>query len=262
MKRRLSLLLMLLVVWIVPVMAQDSVLNIVKFNDFSFGYDSAMATGVNIYQFPGDPLDLEGPGGPQPPYTSFTLYQALPVPEYAQVSAGEIRVYDIALMPDYSFYDQDYQQLLALLTDRPDLTPYMQVPGDMAMIVELPYLPIFAAGQAIRAQAKYVETDVVQGISYITAFRQDVYPFTSNEFLYTFQGISKDGSRYISVVVPVSTPLFPAEIAADFNMDTFFNSYNQYLTDSVTTINNATPEDFTPSPVSLEVMLQTFTFDG
>jgi hypothetical protein len=263
MKRRLFVLLVLAVLTIVPVMAQDSILNIVQFNKFSFGYDSAAATGVNIYQFPGDPVELEYPGGPQPPYTSFLLYNQLPVPEYPQAagSVAEIRVYEVERLPGYTFHEQRYQELMTMLTERPDLTPYMQVPGDMAVMIELPFLPVYPAAQVIRAQVKYVETDVVQGISFVTAFRQDVSPFMAGEFLYTFQGISKDGSRYVSVIAPISTALFPSEMPAQFDYEAFSATYATYLAESINTLNTATPEDFTPSPVTFEVLLQTFAFE-
>src|SRR5688572_8916922 len=96
MSRRMIVFLPLLVaLLIIPAVAQDSVLNTVTFNDFSFGYDSAVATGVNIYQFPGEPVDLEQMGGPEPPSTSFTLYNQLPVPEFSRESAGQIHIYDM-----------------------------------------------------------------------------------------------------------------------------------------------------------------------
>lgn len=85
--------------------AQDDGVNTVSFNGFSFSYPAALARKVEIYQFSGDILDADYPGGPQPPYTWFTLYQSEPAPGSVFNLAGEIRVYEAtaAYMPAYGF---------------------------------------------------------------------------------------------------------------------------------------------------------------
>jgi heat shock protein HslJ len=258
-------LLLVLLLAAFPALAQDtattSSVNTVAFNGFSFSLPSAVATNVNISQFPGDPTTLEQPGGPEVRHTQFLLYNNSPSPESIFDGAGGIRVYDTADFAGYTLAEQEFQNLQTLLAQRPDLAQHMVVNEDGTGST-LPFLPVFPAAQVIRARANYVTTPSLQGISYVTVYRQDVSPFISSEFLYTFQGISADGSRYVSAIFKLNTALFPAEIPPDFDFETFNAQFNQYLTDSIATLNNATPEDFTPSLATLDSIIQSFTLAG
>jgi heat shock protein HslJ len=121
-------------------------------------------------------------------------------------------------------------------------------------------MPVFPAGQVIRARAQYVETPAVQGISYVTVYRQDASPFLGNEFLYTFQGLSTDGTRYVSAIFPLDTALFPAETPTDFDYEAFIEGINDYFAESIAILNGASPDAFTPSLATLDALIQTFTF--
>ncbi len=266
MKSKLLILVLLLALCALPVLAQDTTqqagtINVVSFNGFNFTFDSVLATNVNISQFAGDPADLAQPGGPEVRHTQFLLYSQTPPPESILDAAGTIRVYNVADLTDYPTNAERFQQLQTLLNDRADLTPFMTVDVNAAG-TELPFLPVFPASQVIRARAQFVETPFVRGISYITVFRQDVSPFVNNEFLYTFQGVSLDGTRYISAIFRVDASMFPTEIPADFDMDTFTAQFQAYLTESVTQLNAATPESFTPSLSFIDAVIQSFSFGG
>src|SRR5690606_9659844 len=106
--------------------------------------------------------------------------------------------------------------------------------------------------QVIRAHAQYLDTGSLSGVSYITVYRQDVSPFVSNEFFYTFQGVSADGLFYVSARMPLTVSDFPSQIPADFDMDEFAAGFNDYLTESVTTLNAAAPEAFSPALGNLD----------
>jgi heat shock protein HslJ len=248
-----------LALFALPVLAQDSA-NAITFNNFSFSFDSSLASNVNITQFPGDPPDLEQPGGPEVAHTQFVLYTTPPAPESYFDAPIAIRVYRTADFGPYEFPSQQLQQLQTLLAERPDLAEFMVVPAEGTPGNSLPFMPVMPASQAIRAQAHYVETAGTQGVSYVTVFRQDVSPFTGDEFMYTYQGLSNDGAYYVSMVAQLSTDLFPAEIPADFDYDAFTATFTEYLTESVATLNAASPDDFTPSLTALDALAQTFTF--
>jgi hypothetical protein len=248
-----------LVLTALPALAQN-VLNLITFNNFSFSFDSSLAANVNVTQFPGDPPDLEQPGGPEVAHTQFVLYTDPPAPESIFDAPIAIRVYRAADFGPYEFPFQQLQQLQTLLAERPDLEPFMTVAADDMSANKLPFMPVLPAAQVIRARAQYVETSALQGISYVTVYRQDASPFTSNEFLATFQGISADGTYYVSVVARLNTGLFPSEIPADFDPEAFAETMNDYLNESIATLNAAAPQDFTPALPALDGLVQSLAF--
>lgn len=262
MKRNWIVVTLLLMLGVVPALAQDGTSNTVQFNGFGFNFDSALATNVIISQYPGDAPDLQQPGGPEPRYTQFNLYAQPPAPEAAFDAPVSVRVYRIADITAYPDSIQQVQALQNLVAQRPDLASYMIVNGDNTASTDLPFLPVMPAAQAIRARAQYVETPALKGVSYVTVYRQDVSPFINNEFRYTFQGMSNDGLYYVSVVFMVTAPDFPAEIPSDFDYDTFTAGFVDYLTESVGKLNNAAAETFTPSLTMLDALAQSFTFSG
>jgi hypothetical protein len=126
----------------------------------------------------------------------------------------------------------------------------------------LPFMPVFPAAQVMRARARYVDTAAVAGISFVTAYRQDASPFINNEFLYTFQGLSTDGTYYVSAIFRLMTDLFPSELPADFDYEAFAASLMDYFTDSTALLNDATPEAFSPSLTTVDAVIQSFAFGG
>ncbi len=244
-----------------PASAQTPGSSTVAFNGFSFSVSPAIASNLNIMQVAGDPTSLEQPGGPNVQHTEFVLYNGSTAPEDSFGGAGSIHVYNTASFAGYAEATQEYQALQNLLTQHPDLTAYM-IPDSGTNATNLPYLPAVGAAQVIRARANYVDTPSLSGVSYLTAFRQDVSPFTGSEFLYTFQGLSKDGAHYIAATFSLNTALFPANIPADFDENAFGQTLNDYMTQSIATLNGGQPSDFTPSLTDLDALVQSFSFAG
>jgi hypothetical protein len=135
----------------------------------------------------------------------------------------------------------------------------MTVEEDWASVNELPFLPMFPAAQVIRARAHYVETPSVSGVAFVTVFRQDAFPFVADEFLYTFQGVSTDGSTYIAALFPVEASVFPAELPSDFSYEEWSEAIPAYMNESIARLNEAAPADFTPSLDQLDQLLNSLT---
>lgn len=243
-----------------PALAQDTGANSVTFNGMGFQFDSALATNVNIRQFPGDPTDLEQPGGPEVAHTEFMLFNGMDTPAGWFDGVGAVRFYNSVDFAGYEFPSAELQSLQTLLADRPDLNQYMVASEDAS--TQLPFMPVFPASQVIRGQAHYVDTPELAGVAYLTVYRQDVSPFVANEFFYTFQGLSNDGATYVSATFRANVPAFPTEIPADFDYDTFSAGYMDYLAESIALLNSAAPGDVTPNINTLDALVQSITLSG
>ena len=76
------------------------------------------------------------------------------------------------------------------------------------------FLPVEeAAAQAIAARVGFIDTPELLGIAYVTGFRQDMFPFVRDDFLYTFQGLSADGQWYVAVNWVVRATMFPRRVS-------------------------------------------------
>lgn len=268
MKLRLLALLIVLALGATPALAQDGA-NTITFNGSGFSWDRALADGVSVIQYAGEPLDHEAPGSPQPPRTEFSLFRQIPwdqvpidemgYPGSDREGKGSVIVYRLADIAPYEFSQQQVEQLQALLAGRPDLAEYMRVSDDL-MAFKLPFLPVFPAGQVIRARAQYMDTSALQGISYVTVYRQDVSPFIASEFYYTFQGLSADGLFYVAAMFPLTIEGFPVDYPTDFDYEAFIARLNEYFAESIAQINAAPAESFSPRLEQLDAVIQSFTF--
>lgn len=232
--------------------------NTFSYNRFSAEIDSLLAQNINISTYPGDPVEY-GPGFSDAPHTAITLYNVLPGPEGQWDIVGGIKVYTMETLATYPFLQAQADALHVLLADRPDLSAYMAVQENVTANA-LPYVPVLPHGQIIRAKAEYVDTGLVQGIRYLTVNKADASPFLSDEFSYTFQGISADGKYYVAVTMRLMTSVFPAEIGADFNMESFLNRLQAYLAESVEKLNAAGADAFQPPLDTLDRMIGSFRF--
>lgn len=260
MKFKVFIMMVIVGLLTLPTLAQQTATATVGYNDFSFSYDTSLASRIDIDVFAGDDPSLEQPGGPEVRHTQFAISNSESTPSIFDAPLA-IRLYNTADFANYPNQQAELQQLQMLLDGRPDLSSYLTPTLDDASNT-LPFLPIMPASQVIRARAQYVETAAVRGISYVTAYRQDVSPFVGSEFYYTFQGLSLDGTRYISLIAHPNTTLFPAEIPSDFNYDAFVASFTDYLNQSIAALNNGQAADFSPALSVFDAVVLSVNFGG
>lgn len=260
------LLLALLALFVFPALAQDNTTYTITFDNFSFSYDTSFAARVDASQF--TPTDVTQAQF-MPPHAQFLFYTDLPSEDVTQVSAPdnfrpELKTEAPGVMRFFKLEDfGEFQQygvieLLRLLNERPDLTQYM-TPN-----TSLPFLLMVPANQVIRAHAQYVDVGVLSGISYITAYWGGEWtgPFSSNDLVYTFQGITADWQYYVSAIFVLNTDLLVAEGSPAIDTPPSSEGLVQYFADSIALLNNAVPEDFVPSITSLDAMFQSFMVAG
>lgn len=238
--------ILLILFSMLPAQAQQDTSKQITLENFGFSLNPDLATHINIVQFPGDPTNEIYPGGPQPPHTQFLLYTEPPAPEFPLQSLATITVYARGEMDGFEGHARAAETLEALLAERPNLSEFEQTRDSLSEIT-LPFLPLWTGAQAIRARATYVDTDALNGIAYVTVYRQDVAPFLDYEFIYTFQGLSTDGTRYVSMIMPVKATMFPDSLPTDFDFEAFIPTMTAYFAESIDLLNAASDDDFEPS---------------
>jgi hypothetical protein len=243
-------------------LAQDTP-STVSFNGIGFSFDPTLGTSVNIASVPAQSSAQAQVGVAAPAHTAFAIYGArTETAKTPRIESGPVvRVYSVADMSGFAEYSNALSSLQNLLSQRPDLTTYM-APTTNSNNLSLPYLPAAQAGQPLRARAVYVDTPELQGVSYLTGFRQDVSAFAAKDFWYTFQGISTDGAWYVSVVTPVKASMFPKKVKAKDNNFKNADQYTTYLTDAISKLNTGDDSAFSPPLTAIDALVQSITLSG
>lgn len=253
MLRKIIFTLGLLAVMTIPALAQD---HTIIFDGIRFSYDATLGNNVNIAQIPGDPVESAGPGFSDAAKTQFTLYN-LGEPTDSLFDTGGVRVYRMDELAQYGFLLEEVEQLQTLLAERPDLSQYARGIDDLSAGT-LPYIPVLPHGQILAARGQYIETKALQGIHYVMAIIAAQEPFSSQSFLYTFQGISTDAQHYVTVTFTLTTALFPENPVVD--PAEFQTQWPQYLTESIETLNAADAAAFTPDLSLTDALVQSISF--
>lgn len=117
-------------------------------------------------------------------------------------------------------------------------------------------LPASDLSQAMRAQVRYLEFDGGSGVRFLTHLTQEIRPLTASSFVYTFQGLTRDGQYYIAAYFPVTTTALPATPAdiTQAERDEFKRDYRAYA-DGIAQKLDAQPKSFIPALAALDAMI-------
>ncbi len=196
------------------------------------------------YAVPAQPATPWTPSGDEAPLEfglNFpTFGQAVGVPTET-VFPPRIRVYPVRSFEYYGF-DAELASLQGVLAQpNPDLSSYANVIS-AGPTPTLPFLPLVNATQVFRAQPAVVAFGNGQGggvggrgVRYLTFYAQGLVPITRRDVWYTFQGLTEDGSAYISVTFPVRIEDLLETPPADFNPP----DYAAYLQEQFELVHNA-----------------------
>lgn len=134
----------------------------------------------------------------------------------------------------------------------------------------LPFLPLFNAGQMFHSNEQFITFQNGTGIRFLTQYGQDISPVNNHALFYTFQGMTSDGSYYVSAILPVNAPFlveFPSPEyptppdGIPFDWEDW--EHAQAYMDAVTQKLNATdPAVFTPPLTNLDAMMQSLIVSG
>ncbi|MBZ0318552.1 MAG: hypothetical protein K8L91_19215 [Anaerolineae bacterium] len=233
--------------------------------DVRFVYPTELASSITETAVEAMPFEDGSPiYGSNPAHTEF-VFEDFPVVEETR-QLPMISIYPTADFEAFTIRDDDpfgygveLDTLTALLDERPDLTLYT----DPTLIttpdaLTLPFLPPQYAGQVFRTQAEYIPFDDGWGVRYITYFTQGIAEVREQDLLYTFQGISDDGSTYVAVQFPISSGLLPTEYDPDADLD----NYSGYMQGVAALLGEHDPELFDPTLPALDSLILSLSING
>lgn len=113
----------------------------------------------------------------------------------------------------------------------------------------------FNAAQYFMAQEAYLSFQNGRGIRYITQYGQDAYPVGYPNMFYTFQGLTNDGSYYVSAILPLSHPSLPDPDAVPLDQG-FYDRFQTYLEETKIQLNEQPAESFVPSLINLDAVIE------
>lgn len=156
-------------------------------------------------------------------------------------------VYDTA---DFRAVNPNAGEMLDRLQDLLDAQP--------AAPDTIPLLPIFNAAQMITADVEYLEFEGGSGVRFVTQYGQAIWPINNHDLFYAFTGLSADGSKLVTAIMPLANQALPDDpdevIAGD--MDEFAQGYEAYIESIEAMLDSASPGSYTPNLDLLDGMMR------
>ena len=153
-------------------------------------------------------------------------------------------------------FSAQVMRLQDILIERPDLEDYVDVSVDDEPALNLPHLPLKTEMQLFRVKPAYLETDKVVGIRYLAYYEADYGAPINDDLLYSFQGITRDGRYYVSVMVPVGSRQWPS-LQNSPEYRAYADMARQYIRETVRMLNRLDDEQYSPSPTDLDGLIDT-----
>ncbi|MGD8555673.1 MAG: hypothetical protein PVJ32_09565 [Anaerolineales bacterium] len=198
-----------------------------------------MAAGTSAVTVPADTSALGtdwavNPEYPQYGFTGYVLTNTFHNPE--------IRIYDVseyvAIAPSVSNVVSNLQQLLTTMPSDPQA---------------IPFLPIWNAAQMFRAKVAYLNFQNGSGVRFVTQYGQAFYYANNHDMFYAFQGLTNDGSCYVTAILPISNPALPNDGMPSGTISE--SEMNAYLNAIGPQISGYTDSSFLPEIGILDAMI-------
>ena len=150
-------------------------------------------------------------------------------------------------------YEQASEQAGLIIADLRALLD--EEPSDPESI---PVLPAFNAAQMIRTQIEYIPFQNGRGVRFLTMYGQAAYPVNNEDLIYVYQGLTDDGTKYISVILPVNHPDLQPTGANVPNGDwaAFNENFETYIAEMTLQINQYESNSFNPTLTVLDGLVE------
>jgi hypothetical protein len=223
----------------------------VNYEGISFSFDKNIARTIIPNFIQGQNLGEEHmPGDTYPSYVEFS-FETYAVSDHFH--DPKIRIYPVE---EYRIINTNATNVIDKLQQA-----LINKPGGSEMS-DLPFLPIWPAAQIFSAKIEYIDFQNGSGLRYLTMFGQAVYPIDNKNLFYTYQGITDDGRYYISAVLPVINGGLPndgASLLDDY--EGFIENWDTYLAETLTWLEEQTPQSFLPNLEDLDAMMSSFVIN-
>jgi hypothetical protein len=200
---------------------------------------AALAQDVTVETVPAQPASPDAPyWATGPEYRLLTL-QGYPVTN--SLHKPQIFVYPVA---DMASANEGMAMIAA------DLQTLLQTrqPGE-----NLPYLPLYNAGQVMHAQVQFLDFKNGTGVRFLTQHDQGILPINNYELVYTFQGLTADGRYYIAAVLPVTHPDLPSSDAVNPDL---VDDFQGYLARTAAMLDGQPADSFMPDLNVLDALVR------
>ncbi len=222
------------------------------YKDLSFDYDSSLATsfvGKTV------PAYIDGFGS----FPEHILIQLVGYPIIREYVEPVVRLFPVGkyqLLPDPhgKAAEEEINKLKTLLSQKPSLPSYKTTIGGNAPII--PYLPGRNAGFILSAKTKYSSSSNVNGISYIPYFWQQAHQVDTDNFYYTFQGLSNDGQYYIAAEFPIALSKITLPKVSNQQLDTNIEVAINYVTQVAQALDRASSNSYSPNLDLLDALFK------
>jgi hypothetical protein len=247
MRKSILVFIVLVFVWgVLPAAAQD---------DFSCPGAPALGTSVQARTYDAVEPYAEGPGWDvHPAYDEFRLVD-FPVQNPGAYFEPIITIYpmkEFAAMSEYAAEQLD--AMTTLLANEPQ----------SLVDPDTPLIPIFNAARVFQTRTSYIAFQNGAGFRFITHYAQGFDIFTDENVFYTFQGLTDDGLYWVSVFMPLYTPVLPDtfDYSDDFDWDALVEQYPSYLAEITGSLDTLSPGEFTPDMNLLDEMIASLLITG
>ncbi|MBI4674245.1 MAG: copper resistance protein NlpE N-terminal domain-containing protein [Chloroflexi bacterium] len=216
----------------------------------SFSFDTMLAQSAQGATLPAVPADNNAPalGGGAPARIRF-LFDNAQAQDFFDPRLPQVYVYSVADLKNLDpSVAKNVESLQKILADK------QVAPGQT-----IPVFPIIPASQVFRTQVHLLDFVNGSGVSFVTYYAQDASPATADRIFYTFQGITLDGEWYVAAYWDVTTPALPADANAAQNVlppTADAKQFEQYLAQTVATLDSLPPAGFAPNLTLLNNMVQ------
>jgi hypothetical protein len=218
----------------------------ISYEGISFTFGSAIAQIAQTEIIPAAPGDPNNsfPGDVHPQYYQFS-FNGYPL-------ANTFHQPKIFIYParDYGSMDPSVAQIILKLQQvlAQKITPTK----------DIPFLPLWNAGQMLSTKVKFVEFKNGSGVRFLSQYGQSFAPINNIDLFYTFQGLTSDGAWYVAAILPVSNPILPNDdqTVPNGDWDTFGQNFTTYITDISAKLDSQPDSSFTPDLSFLDQMIQ------
>lgn len=138
--------------------------------------------------------------------------------------------------------------------------------SDLKMIISdgtwsrgvLPFLPPNPQIQTFFAHVKVISFQGGQGVRFITEYSDGPFPINNKSILYTFQGLTDDGTYWVAVTLPISTPILPDNdvLPEGYTDESLIQNFNAYGKSVKEAIEKQEPASFLPTLATLDRLVE------